>query len=634
MKSVRRLYIYLVTFISLEVVAWGLIGLLRTIFSTGLAFQGADTLSQALALILVGIPIFGLHWYWAQHAAAEEEEQISPIRGVFFYAALLATLIPVAQNLLALVNRSLILSTGINSYFSFVGGSQSNTDNLIAIGLNLVLAFYFYRSLTKVSYRNVQDHAFEEIFRLYAYIWVVYSLFLTLFGTQEVIRFIFSQPGIVIGPAGKEYFLNGLAMILVGTPLWVYSWNHRQAIDQVPTTQSSPVRLVFMFLLSIIGVITVLVMGSLAIYDILLPILGEQVSIPSLLARLGNPISVGVSLSVLWLYYGHWFKSEVDSRYQGVYARSILRMRQYLLSLIGLVATIVALILMVAYVVNVTSGTTFWGENLRTQVAGAVATLATALPLWVIMWQPLQTAARLEDELGTESRGSVIRRAYLYIAVFASVIGGMVSAIRFFNTLLFGLLDHQGTAYLPNLFENLSNVAIFVVVLLYHLGSLRKDGRYPQDHTKAVKGSATILALLRREDPRLADIKTAAQKTQCAVEVADPESATIDQLQNYLAIIVDSDAVANTKLSTMLSGFEGTKLILPAKTNGYHWLGTVEVSTKEIEHTFRLVSSGKEIRPYRPTSAWQVIANVAAVIFGLELLLMAFGLLMSLIFGG
>ena len=65
MKSIRRLYFYLVALISIEIVVWGLVSLLRSIIDKTVS-GGADTLAQALALILVGVPIFLIHWLWAQ----------------------------------------------------------------------------------------------------------------------------------------------------------------------------------------------------------------------------------------------------------------------------------------------------------------------------------------------------------------------------------------------------------------------------------------------------------------------------------------------------------------------------------------------------------------------------------------
>ena len=73
MKTIRRLYFYAVAFISFEVVLWGLIGLIRSIVNPDLITNSAQALAQALSLILVGVPIFLIHWLWAQRASAREE---------------------------------------------------------------------------------------------------------------------------------------------------------------------------------------------------------------------------------------------------------------------------------------------------------------------------------------------------------------------------------------------------------------------------------------------------------------------------------------------------------------------------------------------------------------------------------
>src|SRR5574339_572819 len=130
MKSIRRLYFYLVAFISIEVILWGLVGLLRSIVDETIS-GGADALAQALALILVGVPIFLVHWLWAQRAAArDEEEKIATIRAAFFYAILLGTLIPVVQNLLSFIDRSLVQGTGLGVERAFSSfRDQTLADN-------------------------------------------------------------------------------------------------------------------------------------------------------------------------------------------------------------------------------------------------------------------------------------------------------------------------------------------------------------------------------------------------------------------------------------------------------------------------------------------------------------------------
>ena len=226
MRTIRRLYFYTVALISLEVVVWGLIGLLRSIFSSRLV-NTADVLAQALALVLVGVPIFLFHWLWTQRAALnDEEERTASLRAIFFYAVLIGTLVPVVQNLLAFVNRVVLGVSDIAVSRALVGGSQTWQDNLIAIFINGVVGFYFYRTLRAEWKFLPEVENFADVRRLYRYLWLLYGLLIVVYGAQQIIRFIFyiPVPTYLLGEVGREMFVNGLTLLLIGTPLWVYVW--------------------------------------------------------------------------------------------------------------------------------------------------------------------------------------------------------------------------------------------------------------------------------------------------------------------------------------------------------------------------------------------------------------------------
>ena len=76
--------------------------------------NSASTLAQALSLILVGVPIFLVHWLWAQRVSAkDDEEKTASIRAIFLYGILLGTLIPAVQNLLALIDRTFLAAANL-----------------------------------------------------------------------------------------------------------------------------------------------------------------------------------------------------------------------------------------------------------------------------------------------------------------------------------------------------------------------------------------------------------------------------------------------------------------------------------------------------------------------------------------
>ena len=95
MRNVRRLYFYLVTFISLEMVIWGAVSLAQTVLNapvTGIA----NNLASGLSLVLVGMPIFLLHGAVVQRDARRDpEERANRLRAIFFFGVRLATRSPV-----------------------------------------------------------------------------------------------------------------------------------------------------------------------------------------------------------------------------------------------------------------------------------------------------------------------------------------------------------------------------------------------------------------------------------------------------------------------------------------------------------------------------------------------------------
>ena len=75
MRTIRRLYLYAVAFVSLETVLWGLINLLRASLDAGRVGGSASQLAGALALILVGLPVFLLHWWLIQRRIGSQPEE-------------------------------------------------------------------------------------------------------------------------------------------------------------------------------------------------------------------------------------------------------------------------------------------------------------------------------------------------------------------------------------------------------------------------------------------------------------------------------------------------------------------------------------------------------------------------------
>lgn len=637
MRTIRRLYFYLVSLISLEVVIWGLINLLRTIFASGLTFPGADTLAQALALVFVGVPIFAAHWLWAQRASARDPEEASAsLRAVFLYATLLGTLIPVVQNLLALINRTLVTSAGISSYRAFLGGSQSWIDNIIAIVMNLIAAAYFFKTL-RDNWNNLADQSsFADVRRLYRFIWLFYGLLMTIFGTQQIIRFVFYLPAQVLGAQGREMYINGLALVLVGTPVWVYSWGLCQNAVEQPAEKHSALRLVVLYILGLAGVIVVLTMAGLVSNLVLLRLLGDPIAWRELLSRIGGPFSVGVPLAVVWAYYGRWLGREIETYEDETHRASLKRIYLSILSLIGLVASFTGLALLLSFLVATLTGNALWGDALRPRLSGSVSTLLAGLPLWLAAWRPLQSEALASGDMGDHARRSLVRRAYLYLAVFATVIGGMASAIYLVYTILFGFLDHRSQSFLNDVFNGLQLLVLFVAFLVYHLSVMRKDGSRAADALATRQARFGVLIFETQGQNFAVPLAGAIKRVSASIPVAvqSIEQGIPDGASTVQAVVIPASLALDPPeaLRLWLKEFQGHKLVVPSDLPGWYWPGGIPRNSPGVTaQMLRQLAEGQEVRSATGAPAWMGVVYVFAALFVVELLFMLFSLGISLV---
>ena len=393
MKTIRRLYFYAVAFISVEVVLWGMIGLLRSVFNAGQVVDSASTLAQALALILVGVPIFLVHWLWAQRTSAQDdEEKTSSVRAVFLYGILLGTLIPVVQNTLALVDRIFLSAADLFTTRAIVGGSQTWSDNLIAIVINLLIAAYFWNIL-KGEWRTLSEtENYAEIRRIYRFIWMLYGLLMTVYGAQQALNYAFTLSiSVVLGSVGRETVVNAIALLVIGTPIWIYAWRILQDGLADPSERESYLRLGILYLLSLGGVVIVLTAGGNLIYLILIQILGENKPWVEFLQNIGGPISIGLPFAVIWAYFGKWLNQQFVFDENAPRRAGKQRLYFYILSLIGLAATFFAVAALLSVVVDLLTERAYLGSGgFRTQISSALAFLTAGLPLWLVTWNPMR----------------------------------------------------------------------------------------------------------------------------------------------------------------------------------------------------------------------------------------------------
>ncbi|MEM5775889.1 MAG: DUF5671 domain-containing protein, partial [Anaerolineaceae bacterium] len=303
MRTIRRIYFYLVALVSLEVVVWGVIGMARTLLQEN-RFGAGTILAGSLALTLVGLPVFLLHWGLAQRSAARDpEERAERVRAVFFYAALVGTLIPVVQSGMALINRLLVALMRLPAASALVGGNQSAWDNLIALLVNSLAALYLYTMLRRDRRMPEALPALNEVRRLFRVVWLLYGLGLAIFGVQMLVGYIL-LPVTSTVRAGSAALANAVTLLAAGVPLWVFTWRAMQAGLDQPGERDSLLRWVVLYGLSLAGVGTVLTTAGMALSVLLRKLLGDAVTWNQLLIAIRQPLSLAIPLGGVWAYYG------------------------------------------------------------------------------------------------------------------------------------------------------------------------------------------------------------------------------------------------------------------------------------------------------------------------------------------
>ena len=637
MRTVRRLYFYGVATVSLEVVIWGVIGLLRTILNfTGVGLT-TSLLAGSISLVLVGLPVFLIHWSVVQREALKDpDERAGRVRAVFFYGVLLGVLVPAVQNILALANRLWLVLLRLD-WEPLIGQGQTWTDNLVAVVINVGAAAYIWNLLRADWQADPPGHSLAEVRRLYRYLWVVYGLGITAFGVQQVLRFILYTPAGLTG-GFTNLLADGLALILVGVPLWVLTWNMVQASLSQPGEGDSLLRMVVLYFLSLAGVITVLGAAVLVLSDALSWILGQAQTAGGFLQIISQPVSIGVPLGGVWAYYSQRLRRELEALPERARQAGLRRLYIYILAAFGLVATFIGLQGVLGFIVDMLVNGSLLGGSLAARLAQPLATLAVGLPLWWVNWRPMQREASLSEDAGDHARRSVIRKIYLYLALFAGVIGVMVTAGQLFYLLIRSLLGEPDPNLLDNALNWLKSSLLFAFWLVYHIRTLRQDGRVASKALTARHALFPTLVLDNNDGSFGRAIAGALQKQAPGIPVAVQlvsQGIPPEEQGAARVVVLPSSLVTHPPeaFRLWLNAYQGQRLVVPADEESWLWLGSAarygRDQAQQVAQAVRQMAEGQPVRFAQPVTGVMVAAYILAGFFLLPVLALLVTLIMS-----
>ncbi len=643
MHSVRRFYFYLITFISLEVVIWGMILLTRTLISPLPIRSVSALLASGLSLVLVGLPIFLLHWVNAQRdALRSQEDRSARVRAIFLYGALFAVLVPVAQNMMAILIRALLDGMGASSVLAFVGANQSLGDNLVAISINLVAWAYLQRVLRSDREAWLEDAHLDETRRLYRYVWLVYGLALTVMGVQRILHYLLSAPftGNLGAASTAGLVANGIALALVGAPLW--AWNWRLITGNLkPGERSGSLHLTLVYGAALLGAVLFVIAAAGFGADLLQWLFVPAQSLSSLINAESYSLALAVPMAVLWSYFGRERRRSLQTETDLPRRAELDRLYFYLLALVGNIATFIGLWrLLVALAGLVVPGPGTARLVFPISLGAALGPLLVGLPVWLSNWARLQAGALRPTAQAGSARQSLVRRVYLYLALFLLVVGAMATAGTLLYLVISKLLGSPALDFANVLVQRLFALALVLTWLGYHWTVLRGDLR--QAHKAQTDRFARFPVLIVQADdhPFAAELAVALQRESPGLPVAVHRldlTPLTDDLTEAKAVVLPAGLATRPPeaLRLWLNEFGGQRVLAPLPASGVTFVGALPRSDRElIQQTVqavRLLAEGREVRVRGPVSAWMVAGMLLGGLFALLILSVLVSTLLSAI---
>jgi hypothetical protein len=340
-------------------------------------------------------------------------------------------------------------------------------------------------------------------------------------------------------------------------------------------------------------------------------------TVSDFLNRIGGPISIGVPLGAVWAYYGYWLSRHIESIAEPVRQAGMKRVYYYILSALGLGGTFIGVALLIKFIIDrFTGGYLLMTDSLRSDLANALSFIVAWLPLWLVTWRTLQAEAAATGDAGDHARRSIVRRAYLYLALFAGVIGGMISAVALFYQLInTALTGNSPSTFLATVLNDLQLLVLFAVLLIYHLSVMRRDGRSAA--AALARKQSAFKVLVVDSGKGFADtVKAALTKGAPHVPVT---VAARQPRGRFDAMVVSGSRALDAP--QWIRSFGGSRIIVPDQADGLLWAGGVmSGSIQKAALTVRQLAEGQGVRQRTAGSGWMVVIYVAAALFGVELI--------------
>ena len=499
MGVARRLYLYAVSSFSLAVLAAGLynllaLGLGRAADALGSSFLvggsggdiGREQVSLAIALVVVGAPLFAIHWTfvgrgWRGTDASAGEDRHSAIRA--FHMAFVATI--------ALGFAAFAASQVMDRAFATVFDVSDEfgprvTDSLATLIVAVPIWWYHQRRRDLDIRHDRLTGAPAWITRFHRYVWAFGGLMLLVFGASQVLQALASQfvDRQDFGSGGDAWLTqlgSSLSAVVVGAILfWLYAMAARRAIRDAAVIgeddRASALRAAYFggVILVSLGFVAVSVATAIAELGRFALGVGDATGPGDLLELAVGPMLVAIPFAVAgWLHWGAQ-RREAAGRSAAALAGAE-RLGLHLTALAGITFLAVGASQVLGRLFEVALGHATVDEFARYELAWFVAQVLVGAALWIPAWTAILRRRAAHPAV---ERRAAASRAYLYLVVGVAIIAAVPSAAFTLFRLIDRLLGGGGTGLSSEVAIPIAVLIVATIVAAYHGRLVVSDLRF------------------------------------------------------------------------------------------------------------------------------------------------------------
>jgi hypothetical protein len=649
MSTPRRIYIYAVSAISLNAVAWAVISLLRNLFISKLEPE-VSSLAFQTAVILIGLPVFLVHWLWAQRLCRrEEEERDAVLRKIYLYGIQAAFLIPIIDSVLAILSTLFLLPTHRTSRMIYPPLASGETILYYLIAVIVLGVLWYYQQLViNEDVKNIPEVGGSAVIRrLYVYSFSAAGLTMTTVAFITLLRSIMFELG---GKTGTITFSEGttlyeIARLVAGLPLWLafWTWAGRLFRGTDVEERESVLRKFYLYVVILLSALATVT----SITYILEGLFRRLLNITSKYGSEGDirfPISIIIGTGIVWAYHAYVLREDAKKAEDIPRQQGIKRLYFYLVAGIGLAAFLAGVSGDLSVLIRSLDRGAFIIDFKR-QLTWFLSVTIAGLPVWILPWRQVQERTLLSGTEGVRERQSVVRKAYLYFFLFIATLT-VLSSVVFIVFKILSMILGEPSPTLSELGQPLAYSLVAVGVWLYHGSLLREDQRkLKAEQTVQYKDfQITVVDLIDRDliqsfiDRLKTEIPGVSTSTITLDRQGKDTEAEIEK-QDLLEKVNNARVIVGPWMMTVSGWGKGLvphdlaqailksparKILIPSRVVGWEWAGVEHWKNDSlIRQTVRAVRQaieGEEVKLAKPLGAGAIIGIVIGAILILTLL--------------